>query len=104
MDTIKRWGRDGDAVRQASDGGELIPLATASEECTDALLWCAIASGVLAKWAKALPAPRQAPALGMEGILASPLAARWAGLSARRTSGYGWRSAAGLGALGESVD
>jgi len=32
MDTIKLWARNGDAVRQAIELGELVHLETASEE------------------------------------------------------------------------
>jgi hypothetical protein len=35
MDTIKLWARNGDAVRQAIELGELVHLDTASEELTD---------------------------------------------------------------------
>jgi len=100
MDTIKLWARNGDAVRQAIEFGELVHLDTASEELTDEFLLFAIPSGLLAKWAEAFPAPRQKPEMGMEVLLASHLAARFVGLYAMRTSGYGLRSAAVLGALG----
>ncbi len=49
MDTIKLWARNGDAVRQAIELGELVHLDTASEELTDAfLLSLLLDSGVLA--------------------------------------------------------
>src|SRR2546425_2919723 len=80
MDTIKLWGRDGDAVRQAIELGELVHLDTASEELTDEFLLFAIESGLLAKWAEAFPDPRCDPEICMEVILASHLAARFAGL------------------------
>src|SRR5712671_1361302 len=38
METIKLWARNGDAVRQALELGELVYLDTASEELTDAFL------------------------------------------------------------------
>ena len=38
MDTIKLWARNGDAVRQAIELGELVHLETASEELTDEFL------------------------------------------------------------------
>src|SRR2546427_3136446 len=88
MDTIKLWGRDGDAVRQAIELGELIHLDTASEELTDAFLLFAIESGLLTNWAASFPDPRHEPGIGMEVILASHLAARFAGLSSMRKSGY----------------
>jgi len=100
MDTIKLWARNGDAVRQALELGELVHLETASEELTDAFLLFAIQSGLLSKWAETFPDPRQVPEIGLEVIGASHLAARFAGLYAMRTSGYVLRSAAVLGALG----
>ena len=104
MDTIKLWGRDGDAVRQAIELGELVHLDTASEELTDEFLLFAIESGLLAKWAAAFPDPRCDPEIRMEVILASHLAARFAGLYSMRKSGYVLRSASVLGALGYSVE
>jgi hypothetical protein len=104
MDTIKLWARNGDAVRQAIELGELVPLDTASAELTDAFLLFALHSGLLSKWSETFPAPRQEPEIGMEVLLASHLAARFAGLYALRTSGYVLRSAAVLGALGYSVE
>jgi hypothetical protein len=56
------------------------------------------------KWAKACPDPRDKPELGVEVILASHLAARFAGLYAMRTSGYVLRSDSVLGALGYCGD
>ena len=47
MDTIKLWARNGDAVRQAIELGELVHLDTASEELTDEFLLFAIQSGLL---------------------------------------------------------
>ena len=104
METIKLWARNGDAVRQALELGELVHLETASEELTDEFLLFAIQSGLLSEWAAAFPDPRQVPEIGMEVIVASHLAARFAGLYSMRTSGYVLRSAAVLGALGYSVD
>ena len=98
MDTIKLWARNGDAVRHAIELGELVHLETASEERTDDFLLFALQSGLLAKWAEALPDPRQEPEIGMEVIVASHLAARFAGLYAMRKSGYVLRSASVLGA------
>jgi hypothetical protein len=104
MDTIQLWARNGDAVRQAIELGARVHLDTASAELTDAFLLCAIQSGLLSKWAKAFPDPRCEPEIGMEVILASHLAARFAGLYSMRKAGYVLRSAAVLGALGYSVD
>jgi hypothetical protein len=104
MDTIKLWARNGDAVRQAIELGELVHLDTASEELTDEFLLFAIESGLLARWAEAFPDPRQEPQVGVEVILASHLAARFAGLYSMRKSGYVLRSAPVLGALGYSVE
>jgi Transposase DDE domain len=104
METIKLWARNGDAVRQAIEVGELVHLETASEELTDEFLLFAIQSGLLSQWTETFPDPRQRPEIGMEVILASHLAARFAGLYSMRKSGYVLRSAAVLGALGYSVE
>ena len=104
MDSLKLWARNGEAVRQAIELGELVHLETASEELTDEFLLLAIQSGLLAKWAEAFPDPRHEPEIGMEVIVASHLAARFAGLYSMRKAGYVLRSAAVLGALGYSVD
>src|SRR6266436_3463860 len=104
METIKLWARNGGAVRQAIELGELVHLDTASEELTDEFLLFAIHSGLLAKWAEVCPDPRQEPAIGMEVLLVSQLAARFAGLYSMRKAGYVLRSAAVLGALGYSVE
>jgi hypothetical protein len=71
---------------------------------TDEFLLFAIQSGLLAQWAEAFPDPRQEPEIGMEVMLASHLAARFAGLYAMRKAGDVLRSAAVLGALGSSVE
>jgi hypothetical protein len=104
METLKLWARNGDAVRQAIDLGELVHLDTASEELTDEFLLFAIQSGLLSKWAAAFPDPRQEPEINMEVIVASHLAARFAGLYSMRKSGYVLRSASVLGALGYRVE
>jgi len=104
METIKLWARNGGAVRQAIELGELVHLDTASEELTDEFLLFAIQSGLLSKWAEAFPDPRQEPEITMEVIVASHLAARFAGLYSMRKSGYVLRSASVLGALGYSVE
>ena len=100
METIKLWARKGEAVRQAIELGELVHLETANEELTDEFLLFALQSGLLAKWAAAFPDPRQEPEIDLEVMLASHLAARFAGLYAMRKSGYVLRSASVLGALG----
>src|SRR2546425_13134344 len=100
METIKLWARNGDAVRQAIELGDLVHLDTASEELTDEFLLFAIQSGLLSKWAEVFPDPRQEPEIGMEVLLVSQLAARFAGLYSMRKAGYVLRSAAVLGALG----
>lgn len=104
METIKLWARNGEAVRQAIELGELVHLDTASEELTDEFLLFAIQSGLLAQWAETFPDPRQEPEINMEVIVASHLAARFAGLYSMRKSGYVLRSASVLGALGYSVE
>src|SRR5678815_2875529 len=104
MDTIKLWARNGDAVRQAIELGELVHVDTASEELNDEFVLFAIQSGLLSQWAEAFPDPRHEPEIGMEVIVASPLAARFAGLYSMRKAGYVLRSAAVLGALGYSVE
>lgn len=104
MDTIKLWARNGEAVRQAIELGELVHLDTASEELTDEFLLFAIQSGLLAKWAEAFPDPRDEPEIGMEVIVPAHLAGRFAGLYSLRKTGYVLRSARVLGALGYSVE
>src|SRR4029453_7017557 len=104
MDAIKLWARNGDAVRQAIELGELVYLETANEELTDEFLLFAIESGLLASWSESFPDPRQGPEISMEVIVASHLAARFAGLYSMRKSGYVLRSASVLGALGYSVE
>jgi hypothetical protein len=80
METIKLWARNGAAVRQAIELGELVHRDTASEELPDEFLWFALPSGLLSKWAGACPDPRGPPEISMEVILAAHLAARFAGL------------------------
>jgi Transposase DDE domain len=104
MDSIKLWARDGEAVHQAIELGEIAHMETASEELTDAFLLFAIESGLLKTWAEAFPDPRSAPEIGMEVILPAHLAARFAGLYSMRKAGYVLRSARVLGALGYSVE
>src|SRR6516225_3568103 len=104
MDSIKLWARDGEAVHQAIELGEIAHMETAREELTDAFLLFAIESGLLQTWAEAFPDPRSAPEIGLEVILPAPLAARVAGLYSMRKAGYVLRSARVLGALGYSVE
>ena len=102
MESIKLWARNGEAVRQAIELGEIAHIETASEELTDALLLFAIESGLLQTWAEAFPDPRDAPESGMGVIFPAHIAARFAGLYSMRTAGYVLRSARVLGALGHS--
>jgi len=104
MDSMQLWAHDGEAVRQAIELGEMAHIETASEELTDEFLLFAIESGLLKTWAKAFPAPRREPEIGLEGILPAHLAARFAGLYSMRKAGYVLRSARVLGALGYSVE
>src|SRR3954463_11603166 len=98
------WARDGEAVRQALEVGEIAHIATASEELTDEFLLFAIESGLLQTWAEAFPDPRREPEIGMEVILPAHMAARFAGLYSMRKAGYVLRSARVLGALGSSME
>jgi hypothetical protein len=93
MESIKLWARNGAAVRQAIELGDMAHIETASEECTEEFLLFAIESGLLQRWAGAFPAPRCEPAMAMEVILPAHIAARLAGLYAMRTAGYVLRSA-----------
>ena len=87
MDTIELIARNGDAVRQAIELGDIVHMDTASEERTDEFLLFAINSGLLKGWAEAFPDPRQAAEIGMEVILAASVAARFAGIYAFRKLG-----------------
>jgi hypothetical protein len=87
MDSIKLWARDGEAVRQAIELGEIAHMETAREELTDACLLCAIESGLWQSGAQTFPDPRGEPELGMEGLLPAPRAARFAGWSSMRKAG-----------------
>src|SRR5215510_9552819 len=104
MESIKLWARNGEAVRQAIELGEMAHLETASEELTDEFLLFGIESGLLKRWAEAFPEPRCEPEIGMEVILPAHIAARFAGLYSMRKAGYVLRSARVLGALGYSVE
>ena len=55
MDSLKLWARDGEAVRQAIELGEIVHMETASEELTDECLLFAIDSGLLKTWAEHIP-------------------------------------------------
>jgi hypothetical protein len=98
------WARNGEAVRQAIELGEIAHIETASEELTDAFLLFAIESGLLQSWAEAFPDPREEPEIGMGVILPAHISARFAGLYSMRKAGYVLRSARVLGALGSSVE
>lgn len=102
MDTIELWARNGDAVREALELGDLVHLETSREELTDEFLLFAIDSGLLSRWAESFPDPRCQPEIDMQVILASQVAARFAKIYSLRKSGYVLRSAAVLGALGYS--
>ncbi len=104
MDSLRLWARDGEAVRQAIELGEIAHMETASEELTDEFLLFAIESGLLQTWAEAFPDPRCEPEIGMEVILPAHMAARFAGLYSMRKAGYVLRSARVLGALGYSAE
>lgn len=104
MDTIELWARNGEAVREAIELGDLVHLDTAREELTDEFLLFAIESGLLHSCSNSLPDPRNEPEIGMEVILASHLAACFAGFSSMRKSGYVLQSASVLGALGYSLN
>jgi len=93
MESIKLWARNGEAVRQAIEVGEMAHIETASEELTDEFLLFAIESGLLKRWAGAFPDPRCAPEIAMEVILPAHIAARFAGLYSMRKAGYVLRSA-----------
>ena len=103
MDTIELVARNGGAVRQAIELGEIVHMDTASEELTDEFLLFAINSGLLKEWADAFPDPRQEAEIGMAVLLAASTSARFAGLYSFRKLGYVLQSARVLGALGYSV-
>src|SRR6267154_2360804 len=76
MDSIKLWARNGEAVGQAIELGEIAHIETASEELTDEFLVFAIESGLLKSWAGSFPDPRCAPEIAMEVILPAHISAR----------------------------
>jgi hypothetical protein len=104
MDSLKLWARNGAAVRQAIELGEIAHIETASEELTDEFLLFAIDSGLLKSWAGSFPDPRCEPEIALGVILPAHIAARFAGLYSMRKAGYVLRSARVLGALGYSVE
>jgi Transposase DDE domain len=104
MDSLKLWARNGEAVCQAMELGEIAHIETASEELTDEFLLFAIESGLLKSWAGSFPDPRCEPEIAMEVILPAHIAARFAGLYSMRKAGYVLRSARVLGALGYNVE
>jgi hypothetical protein len=87
MDSIKCWARHGAAVRQAIELGEMAHIAPASEALTEALLRCAIDSGLVKSGAGAFPAPRCEPEMALAVILPAHIAARLAGLYSMRKAG-----------------
>jgi hypothetical protein len=93
MESRTLWARHGAAVRQASELGALVHMATASEERTDALLLCALARGWSQQWAEAVPDPRKAPEMSLEVMLPAHRAGRFAGRDSFRKTGYVRRSA-----------
>ena len=57
MDSIELWARNGEAVRQAIELGEIAHIETASEELTDEFLLFAIDSGLLKTGLGPFPSP-----------------------------------------------
>jgi hypothetical protein len=87
MEGIKLWARNGEVVCQALELGELVHIDTASEELTDEFLLFAIQSGLLKQWAEGFPDPRRQVEIKMEVIIATHLAARFAGIYSQRKTG-----------------
>ena len=104
MESIRLVARNGEAVRQALERGEVLHLDTASEEITDEFLLFAIKSRLLRQWASGFPDPRTWSEITCEVILASEIAARFASIYSQRKTGYVLRSARVLGELGYSVE
>ena len=77
MDSTSCEARNGEAVRQAIELGEMAHIETASEELTDEFLLFAIDSGLLKSWAGSFSDPRCEPEIGMEVILLAHIAARF---------------------------
>lgn len=103
MNTIEWIARNGEAVRQAIEFGDIVHIDTANEELTDEFLLFAINSGLLEGWADTFPDPRQGAEISMQIILAASLSARFGGLCSFRKLGYVLQPAQVLGALGYSV-
>lgn len=78
--------RNGEAVRQALERGEVLHLDTASEEITDAFWLLVIHSGLLRQWAETVPDPRAWAEIRGEVILATEVAAGFASLDSQRKS------------------
>jgi hypothetical protein len=72
MNAVELWARDGVAVREAIELGDIVHLDTASEELIDEFLLFAIASGLLNRWADSFPDPRNEPEIDMRVSIASP--------------------------------
>lgn len=104
MESIRLVARNGEAVRQALERGEVLHFDTASEEITDEFLLFAINSGLLQQWADGFPDPRNWAEIGCTVILGAEVAARFAGIYSQRKTGYVLRSARVLGALGYSLE
>jgi hypothetical protein len=104
MESIRLVARNGEAVRQALERGEVLHLDTASEEITDEFLLFAIQSGLLTRWSSSFPDPRTRSEVSFQVILASEIAARFAAIYSQRKSSYVLRSARVLGALGYSLE
>jgi DDE family transposase len=104
MESIRLVARNGDAVRQALERGEVLHLDTASEEITDEFLLFAIQSGLLQHWADTFPDQRAWSEIDSVVILATEIAARFAAIYSQRKSSYVLRSARVLGALGYSIE
>ena len=100
MDSIKLWARDGEAVRQAIEFGEIAHMETASEELTDAFLLFAIESGLLQTWAQTFPDPRREPTIGYGGDLTGPYSSPICRVVFHAESGLCAALGAGVGRLG----
>src|SRR5919108_6663498 len=103
MESLRLVARNGEAVRQSLERGEVLHLDTASEEITDEFLLFAINSGLLGQWAATFPDPRAWSEISSEVLIASEVAARFASIYSQRKSSYVLRSARVLGALGYSL-
>jgi hypothetical protein len=76
MGEIRLVARNGAAVCEALERGEILHLDTASEEITDEFLLFAIESGLLEEWASSFPDPRCWCEISFTVLLAASLAAR----------------------------